>query len=92
MAHVELPRETVRCRPLRLVVHLDAVASSSLIVVVLAAVPMLVLWGTPTLVRVVGLLLIGYMVALAAMGAIIACMLATAAASGHAPPRYRDDG
>lgn len=65
-------------RLLRLVVTLDAVASGALIVVVPVAVPVLVVWGTPTLVLVVGLLLIDYMVALASLGA-TAGMLACSA-------------
>lgn len=66
-------------RLLRLVVALDAVASGALAVVVLAAVPVLVGWATPTLVSVVGLLLIGYLVALAALGAAMAGILVCAA-------------
>lgn len=83
MPHVDLPRGN---RLLRMVVHLDAVASGALVVVVLAAVLVLALWATPTLVLVVGLLLIGYMVALAAMGAVIACLLVSATARGPSPP------
>lgn len=73
---------TVDSRLLRLVLPLDAVASGAMIVVVLATVPALVVWGTSAVMWVIGLLLIGYAVALAVMGAIMAAVLAAAAARG----------
>jgi hypothetical protein len=74
-------------RFLRLVMRLDQAGSAAFIVVALLAAPTLTwLAGFPTALRVVGMLLLGYAVALAALGVCMAYGLSRSLSRGEELP------